>query len=100
MINNFEYIKAFYYVARTGSVTKAAAEMAISQPAVSQAIKQLESGIGVQLIQHASRGIKLTREGSELFSYVKKGYEEMEKGFERVQKMPAAAKRIFEIMEI
>lgn len=87
MISNLEYIKAFYYVAKTGSVTKAAGELAISQPAVSQAIKQLESGLGVQLIQRASRGIKLTREGSELFSYVEKGYEEMEKGFERVQKM-------------
>lgn len=87
MISNLEYIKAFYYVAKTGSVTKAAGELAISQPAVSQAIRQLESGLGVQLMQRASRGIKLTREGSELFSYVEKGYEEMEKGFERVQKM-------------
>ncbi|MCD7835515.1 MAG: LysR family transcriptional regulator [Lachnospiraceae bacterium] len=87
MISNFEYVKAFYYVAKTGSVTKAAGELSISQPAVSQAIKQLESGLGVRLIQRASRGIKLTREGSELFSYVEKGYEEMEKGFERVQKM-------------
>ena len=36
---NLEYYKIFYYVARQGSVTAAAAELSVSQPAVSQAIK-------------------------------------------------------------
>ena len=43
MINNLEAYKVFYYVAKCGSVTKAAGELSISQPAVSQAIKQLEN---------------------------------------------------------
>ena len=36
---NLEYYKIFYYVARQGSVTAAAAELSVSQPAVSQAIR-------------------------------------------------------------
>lgn len=87
MISNIEHVKAFYYVAKTGSVTKAAGELSISQPAVSQAVKQLETELGVNLIKRAPRGIRLTKEGSELFLYVEKGYEEIEKGFERVRKM-------------
>ena len=38
-----EYYKVFYYVGRLGSITAAAEALCISQPAASQAIKQLES---------------------------------------------------------
>ena len=37
-----EYYKVFYYVGRLGSITAAAEALCISQPAASQAIKQLE----------------------------------------------------------
>jgi len=47
MIGSLEYYKVFYYVAKYGSVTKAAGELAISQPAVSQALKQLERQLEV-----------------------------------------------------
>ena len=40
---NLELYRVFYTVAKCGSLTKAAEELYISQPAVSQAIKQLES---------------------------------------------------------
>ena len=39
---NLELFRVFYTVAKCGSITKAADELFISQPAVSQAIKQLE----------------------------------------------------------
>ena len=41
MTINFEYYKVFYYVSRYGSLTAAAKELCISQPAVSQAVRQL-----------------------------------------------------------
>ncbi len=68
MISNLEYYKVFYYVARAGSVSIAANELSISQPAVSQAIKQLEHSLGAELFYRASRGVKLTGEGQGLFS--------------------------------
>ena len=48
---NLELYKVFYTVARCGSLTKAAEELYISQPAVSQAIKQLESQLGTPLFK-------------------------------------------------
>ena len=87
MICNLEYFKVFYYTAKCGSVTSAAAELAISQPAVSQSLKQLEHILGVSLFVRASRGVRLTAEGEVLYSYVAKGYEQISRGVEKVQKM-------------
>ena len=63
MINNLEAYKVFYYVAKCGSVTKAAGELSISQPAVSQAIKQLENTLDAALFHRAAKGVRLTSEG-------------------------------------
>ena len=87
MISNLEYYKVFYYVAKYGSVTKAAGELAISQPAVSQAIKQLERQLEVVLFYRAAKGVKLTSEGQLLYSYVEKGYEQIELGVRKVREL-------------
>ncbi len=87
MVTNLEYFKVFYYTAKYGSVTRAANELAISQPAVSQSLKQLEKSLGVSLFARASRGIKLTGEGQLLYAYVEKGYEEIVQGVEKVRRM-------------
>ena len=87
MINNLEAYKVFYYVAKCGSVTKAAGELSISQPAVSQAIKQLENTLDVALFHRAAKGVRLTSEGELLYSYVAKGYEQIEMGVKKVHQM-------------
>lgn len=87
MVENLEYFKVFYHTAKLGSVTGAANELAISQPAVSQSLKALERSLGVLLFQRASKGVRLTREGQLLFSHVEKGYEEIEQGVEKVKQM-------------
>lgn len=87
MVGNLEYFKVFYYTAKSGSVTGAAALLSISQPAVSQSIKQLEKSLGVTLFGRASRGVKLTAEGELLYSYVAGGYEQIELGVEKVRQM-------------
>lgn len=87
MITNLEYYKVFYYVAKTGSLTQAAGILSISQPAVSQSIKLLEEQTGVKLFYRVSRGVRLTTEGELLFSYVSKGYEQIEKGEQKLKQM-------------
>ena len=87
MINNLEAYKVFYYVAKCGSVTKAAGELSISQPAVSQAVKQLENTLDVPLFHRAAKGVRLTGEGELLYSYVAKGYEQIELGVKKVHQM-------------
>lgn len=77
MSENLEYYKVFYYVARYENLTAAAAELSVSQPAVSQALRQLETSLGIKLFARASRGIRLTKEGQVLYGYVKEGYEKI-----------------------
>lgn len=87
MINNLESYKVFYYVAKEKSITLAAKELAISQPAVSQSIKLLEGQVGTSLFVRTSKGVRLTREGELLFSYVAKGYEQIEAGERKLHQM-------------
>ncbi len=87
MIGNLEYYKVFYYVATSGSITLAAKELSVSQPAVSQSIKQLEDTLGISLFIRSAKGIHLTKEGQLLFSYVESGYEKIEHGVEKLKKM-------------
>jgi len=60
---NLELYKVFYTVAKCGSLTKAAEELYISQPAVSQAIKQLETQLGGQLFNRTHKGMELSETG-------------------------------------
>lgn len=85
MTGNLEYYKVFYYVAISGSVTGAAGLLSVSQPAVSQAIRQLEKELGAKLFYRVAKGVKLTQAGDLLFSYVSKGYEQILAGEERVR---------------
>ena len=86
-MNNLEYYKVFYHVARAGSLTVAAKELNISQPAVSQSVKQLETALGTNLFTRASKGVRLTGEGELLYSYVAKGYEQIALGEQKLQQM-------------
>lgn len=63
---NLELYRVFYTVAKCGSLTKAAQELFISQPAVSQAIKQLEAQLGVSLFNRTHRGMDLSAAGGKL----------------------------------
>lgn len=87
MVTNLEYYKAFYYVAKTGGITSAAQKLAVSQPAVSQAVRQLESILGTKLFCRTARGVALTAEGKLLFTYVQKGYEQIELGEQMLRQM-------------
>lgn len=87
MTANLEYYKVYYYVVKCGSVTRAAESLALSQPAVSQSLKQLEGVLGVKLLRRTSRGIAPTAEGKLLFSFVEKGYEQFEAGEKRLMQM-------------
>ena len=73
---SLEYCRVFYHVARSGSITLAARQLCISQPAVSQAVKQLEEALKCRLFTRTSKGVYLTKEGEVLFGYVERRSEE------------------------
>ena len=70
-------LKVFEEVARSGSFTKAAEEMFLSQPTVSQQIKQLTKAVGIPLFEQIGKRIYLTEAGKEVLSACKDISEKM-----------------------
>ena len=71
---NLELYKVFYHVVKSGGISKASQELFISQPAVSQSIRQLESKLGGRLFFRTPKGITMTPEGEVLYKYIEQGY--------------------------
>lgn len=68
---NLDLYRVFYTVAKCGSLTRAAEELYISQPAVSQAIKQLENQLGGKLFNRTHKGMELSDTGGkQIFAIV------------------------------
>lgn len=59
-------------IVEVGSYTKAAAELALSQPAVSQHIRQIEETLGVRIFEHAHNRLTLTAEGEIVVKYARR----------------------------
>ncbi len=71
---NFEYYKIFYFVAKYGNITKAAAALGSNQPNVTRIMKLLESQLNCKLFIRGARGVSLTKEGERLYSHVAIAY--------------------------
>lgn len=73
---NLDLYRVFCKVAKCGSLTKAAEELYISQPAVSQAIKQLESQLNTTLFNRTHKGMELSAHGgAQIIKNVEKAIE-------------------------
>ena len=59
-------LRAFATLARTGSFTRAAAELHLSQPALTVQVRELESALGLKLVDRNTRRVQLTGIGREL----------------------------------
>lgn len=68
---NFELYRVFYTVAKHKSITKAAEELHITQPAISKSIKNLENSLNGELFKRTRKGVLLTEEGKEFYNYIK-----------------------------
>ncbi len=71
MIFDFR-LKVFYTVAQRLSFTKAAAELYVTQPAITKHIKELEQQLNVQLFRRNGNSIDLTTAGKILLQYAEK----------------------------
>ncbi len=65
-------LKIWTTIARRHSITKAAAELRIKQPSVSQQIKLLEKEFGLKLYHVNRRGIEVTPAGRVVLKYAKR----------------------------
>ena len=71
MAVKLELYRVFKEVAETGNISLAAKNLYISQSAVSQSVKQLETALQARLFARSPRGVSLTWEGQMLYQYVR-----------------------------
>ena len=71
MAVKLELYRVFKEVAETGNISLAAKNLYISQSAVSQSVKQLETALQARLFVRSPRGVTLTGEGQMLYQYVR-----------------------------
>lgn len=100
----YRHLKCFLVVARTQSVTRAAEELNVSQPAMTQTIRNLEEIVGTPLFDRTTKGVSLTSAGHD-FSPVAtrliaeidyaigdlRGYAEIRRGRVSVSGVPSVA---------
>lgn len=84
---NMEWYRSFYWTARTGSLSRAAERLHITQPAISHTLKQLEHALGGPLFFRSAKGVSLTAEGEELLQYVEQAFSLFEAGEKRIAEM-------------
>ncbi|MBQ7879787.1 MAG: LysR family transcriptional regulator [Clostridia bacterium] len=89
---NLDLYRVFYTVAKSGSLTKAADELYISQPAVSRSIKQLETQLGVTLFTRTHRGMVLSAQGGKvIFAQVERALNLLNEAENRIEEMQNSA---------
>lgn len=71
-MQDFHSLRTFVYVAREGSVTRAAEKLHLTQPAVSLKLKHLQQALGLTLFVRRPQGLTLTPEGQALLPAAEK----------------------------
>ena len=84
MVTKLDLYKVFLQVGKRKSFSKAAKELYMTQPAVSQAIMQLERELDTRLFNRTPRGVSLTNEGSLLFEYINSAINLINTGEEKI----------------
>jgi DNA-binding transcriptional LysR family regulator len=69
---NLHHLRVFLAVAESGSVSRAAERLHISQPAVSVQLKRLEDEVGLPLLAPEGRGIRLTETGQAVAAHARR----------------------------
>lgn len=73
-----QQLKYVIEVAGRGSMNEAAKRLFISQPSLSNAIRDLEEEIGIIIFERTNKGISLSKEGAEFLSYARQVVEQAE----------------------
>src|SRR6478735_4123063 len=66
---NYNHLYYFWVVGKEGGVGRAAEELMVSQPTVSNQLKELEAALGHRLFDRVGRGLRLTEAGRVAFNY-------------------------------
>ena len=66
---NYHHLLYFWTVVRTGSITKASADLRLSPPTVSAQLRMLERSLGEKLLRRSGRNLVPTEAGQEVYGY-------------------------------
>lgn len=94
---NLNDLLAFVAVAREGNFTRAAAQLGVTQSAVSQAVSSLEARLDIRLFTRTTRSVALTPAGERLIQSIAPRFEEIEAELEAITELrekPAGTVRI------
>jgi len=85
-------LRVLVTVAQTGSMAKAAAKLAVSQPAVSKAIAEMERTLGVALLDRTPQGVETTLYGHALLKWAVAVFDDLRQGVREIELLadPAA----------
>ena len=72
-------------VVQAGSMAKAGIQLAVSQPAVSKAIAEMEHALGVPLLDRGSRGVEPTRYGRAIIKRSLAVFDELKQGIKEIE---------------
>ena len=75
----------FFGVVQWGSMAKAARELGMSQPTVSEVIADLEHTLGVPLLERSPKGVQLTHYGRVLHSRANSAFDELRQGVRDIE---------------
>ena len=64
-------LRSFLAVARSGTLSAAARELAVSQPALTKSVRKLEQQVGLPLFERRARGMTLTSSGATLLAHAR-----------------------------
>lgn len=65
-------------IIQCGSITEAAKQLFVSQPSLSNAVKELETELRIEIFHRTTKGISLTPDGTEFLSYARQIIEQTE----------------------
>lgn len=92
-------IQQLHYIIKiveTGSINEAAKQLFITQPSLSNAVRDLENEMGIEIFIRNPKGITLTRDGMEFLSYARQVVEQTQLLEERY-KNPVAHRELFSV---
>jgi LysR family transcriptional regulator for bpeEF and oprC len=96
-MDRLDVLQLFVRVADTGSFSKAARALGVSQPTVSKQIASLETRLGAQLLRRTSRGLSVTEAGQEFYEASLRllgDFEAVENGVGKGRTSPAGRVRV------
>src|SRR6187200_3095949 len=100
---NYNHLYYFWVVGREGGVVRASEELMVSQPTISNQLKEFETALGHRLFARAGRGRSLTEAGRIVFNYANEMFslgQEMLNALEHQQVGPATLRLTVGVVDV